>query len=83
MMRITTESGSVYIIDHEKKTWVRFRGPKAVQIRTDEGTFEKFDIKEECIVMLCPPYIDDGPPRLITSTQITEINDDLVMPSMQ
>jgi hypothetical protein len=41
MKRVTTESGSVYLIDFEAKTWERVSSsPESGKIRTNSGTIQ-------------------------------------------
>lgn len=39
MVRITTVSGSVYLIDPSNKQWSRVAGPSAAPLRTDGGEY--------------------------------------------
>lgn len=74
--RITTESGSVYTLDTEKKTWSRERGLDAAQIRTDSGVY--IDANENVpiggsLVLDCPPLPESEPgtiSRIIQSTAV-------------
>jgi hypothetical protein len=69
----TTESGSVYTIDFEKKTWHRFRGVNAVHLRTDSGSF--ISITDDYYIhMICPP-INPPYPRVIISTNIVKVEE--------
>jgi hypothetical protein len=69
--RYVTESGSEYIIDFGAMTWKRKRGPKASEIRSDEGEFKQFSIIDKGIYLICPPFIpDSGIDRFILSTPI-------------
>lgn len=72
--RYTTQSGSVYTIDFEQKTWARQRGEDASVMRTDEGEFISFEIDGGIITMICPP-INPPFPRVITSTLIMKVED--------
>ena len=60
--RIVTESGSVYIIDYDNKTWTREQGEGAATIRSDSGVFDSIQFptyhtdSAPSIWMICPPF---------------------------
>jgi hypothetical protein len=72
-----TESGSVYFINDEIKSWYRIKGVGAAETRTEFGTYIEIDIDltddpyHGGIDMICPPFDPKNPvPREITSTRI-------------
>lgn len=76
--RYTTESGSVYTIDFNNKTWERQQGKEAATLRSDSGKYYSFSIDNGIITMLCPPFIPKPGtfvPRLISSTLIVKVED--------
>lgn len=77
-MRFRTETGSLYEIDYEKKTWARLEQPRyegATPLRTKEGTF--IEISAPClgasIRMVCSPYVEGATGRYITTSRVVEI----------
>ena len=70
----TTESGSVYTIDFDKKTWHRFKGINAANLRTIAGVFNSFDDSRGYIHMICPPF-NPPYPRVILSTSIIKVEE--------
>lgn len=82
LMRVETESGSVYFIDEDYKLWHRQQGQGASAIRSGSGEYISVDYKiGECLVLLCPPIglEDDFGPwpsyRSIISTPIVSIRE--------
>ena len=77
-MTITTESGSKYIIDLEKKTWRQEKqGNPNTPLRTSEGTFVKISDLHvgRPLTMLGKPLVEGASFRLINTTFITNIQD--------
>ena len=81
IVRYTTESGSVYTIDHDRKTWRRIRGDGAAEIRTDDGTFSTIDTGDG-ILMVMEPLVEGTIARIIHSTPVVkeEVLDDTQLP---
>lgn len=70
-IRYITKSGSIYIIDTDAKTWSRARGEFAADLRSTEGEYDAFYIMNNCIMLICPPFVaGSGVERLIYSTEI-------------
>lgn len=76
MIRIETESGSIYLIDDDNKIWSRLRAGTAAVIRSDKGEFywRSSLIIGESLVLFCPPFNKElfNAPREITSTPIVD-----------
>lgn len=75
-LKITTQSGSVYIIDPTAKTWERVHATAlSGTIRTTGGVFEEmYPITVgNGLLMFCPPLEMNGPPRMIYTSNVTEI----------
>ncbi len=74
---ITTETGSVYKIDTEKKTWERIEVTcDSGYIRTKDGTYNeitKIAIGER-LIMICPAIVPNMDGRLISTSSIVSIN---------
>ena len=76
MITVTTESGSVYEIDDSKKTWKRFKGEDAADIRSESGEFLE---RSETVIglrmtLICPPFFeDDICPRAIITTRVVKV----------
>lgn len=76
MIQVTTESGSVYQIDFDKRTWSRDRGMHAAafrQGRTDHGVFENITCQVGSSMVIVGPPRPDGQRRLVTSTHVEKI----------
>jgi hypothetical protein len=74
--QITTESGSVYLIDHEEKTWVRVMTTgMSGSLRSESGKFVRADIIGDRLYLLCEPLAEGGPGRLIHTSQICAMED--------
>ena len=72
---IRTESGSSYVLNTKEFTWKRTKGRNASTMRSDEGIYkELFFDKDDCLVMICEPFAEFGPDRVIQSTQIVSMN---------
>lgn len=78
MIKVTTESGSIYLIDDQKKTWARTRGAGAEVMRSDDGEFfwRSSIVIGKSMLLICPPFDKKklDVPREITSTYVTEID---------
>jgi len=80
IVRVTTYTGSVYVIDYEKKTWERVRetflsGP----VRTDgHGTWTRVALPGEGYPMAIygPPVDPAMDMRVITTSKVTSIEPD-------
>ena len=75
--KYTTESGSIYFINDEAKTWYRIKGENAADTRSEFGTYLYIYIEQQRnpwsggIDMICPPFDPKNPVlRTITSTRI-------------
>lgn len=68
--RITTKSGSVYILDYKNKTWTRIKGKNAAPIRTDSGEFLDVEFTPFGLILTCPPIDSSTTFRFITTTPI-------------
>jgi hypothetical protein len=76
ILEVTTESGSVYLIDDEHKTWFRMRG-KGARVMRDGG--EGFITHSPIVVgspliLICPPI---NPPydRIVASTPVISVRE--------
>lgn len=75
-VRFTTESGSIYEIDSANKTWTRLNKTGASGgLRSEMGSY---DSRTSVVVgkrfgMMCPPFRDDGPPRLIVTSLVVSL----------
>lgn len=70
--RFVTESGSVYIIDHDEKTMTRVPGPEAGEVAHDNEPFRYASIMinqpSGCLMAVwCDP---EGNPKLRTTTRV-------------
>lgn len=76
MIKVTTESGSVYMLNPDKKTWSRVRGPEASIIRTDDGTYDELSVIEigKSMSLICPAITEGAAGRLIFTTLVVSIN---------
>ena len=74
---VHTESGRRYLIDYDSRTWKRFKGKEANDLRSDGGEFTDIGPLEigQRLAMLCPPYHDKVDGRAIISSLITSIED--------
>jgi hypothetical protein len=73
LLEVTTESGSVYVIDTHGGVWVRFRGEGATAMRTMSGEFLYMNEPRvgSSLVLVCPPFVAGALYRVIISTPIT------------
>ena len=79
MIRVYTQSGSVYLIDREAKTWERVKvGEGSHALRTQSGTFtELYPIEVgRGVLMVCPPLVEGTIGRTIYTSNVTEIVDE-------
>jgi hypothetical protein len=80
LVEVTTESGSVYVIDASAGVWVRFRGERASAMRTISG--ELLYMKEprvgSSLVLVCPPIVSGALYRVIMSTPIECIREQVI-----
>ncbi len=74
---VHTESGSRYLIDYDNRTWERFKGEGANELRSTSGQFTDIGPLQigQRLAMLCPPYHDKAGGRAIISSEITAIED--------
>ncbi len=71
--RVTTESGSVYEIDQDRKTWARITDGKfSGRLRTKSGTYDAVSplVIGQGLLLHCPPLRDNGPQRMIYTSNI-------------
>lgn len=58
-LRITTQSGSIYLLDREKMTWSRPDNPNSPMVRTNVGDLKKW------------PEVAIGQPMVLIGTSLT------------
>lgn len=86
MRKITTKSGSVYLIDDDRKTWERYNeDPQHHGVRDKDGTTgaaakgEFMELKGvelgRSMRIICPPMTKGTYCRLVATTSITEIKE--------
>jgi len=80
-MKFRTETGSLYEIDHEKKTWTRLQEPNIVgmaPLRTATGPFHEIsEIKLDCPVRIIGPSLHpERDFRLIQTSRVVEVIND-------
>jgi len=77
--RVTTENGSVYIIDYEKQTWERAgETPASGALRTDgRGTWNEVYLPGEGrpLIICGPPVDPEMEMRQITTSPVVSIED--------
>ncbi len=74
---VHTVSGSRYLIDYDNRTWKRFKGEEANEIRSDGGEFLDIGPLEvgQRLAMLCPPYNERTGSRAIISSEIVSVEE--------
>lgn len=80
MLRIKTESGSLYEIDQEKKTWSRpVHALSSNQVRTEGGRYISLTPPRvgQVLRMYCPPLNPVSHVRVIITTPIVEIEGEI------
>lgn len=80
MQTILTESGSIYEIDFEARTWKQTkRDNDAIKsnnpLRTTEGAFFAASLPEvgQCFRMMCPPLVKGASMRVIITSPVTHL----------
>ena len=71
----TTETGSIYEIDHEKQTWRRKEQGQDVgpnPLRTPEGSYHLISpiVNGERVNILCDPLVEGAHGRLISTSPV-------------
>jgi hypothetical protein len=76
-LRVETHSRSIYIIDPVAKTWERtYKSPDSGDTRTESGQYNGLRLElGEAMLLICDPYIADGPTRLISTSFVIAINE--------
>jgi hypothetical protein len=75
---IITETGSVYEIDTDKKTWERIETTdESGYVRSKGGTYNSITnlVIGERLNMLCPPIVPNMTARLISTSPIVFIKE--------
>ena len=77
-MIITTHSGSKYRIDFDAKTWERLsHDPSSNRLRTPKGSYEEIRLKVgDPMEMLCPPLIPGTDARYVSTSRVTNIEEE-------
>lgn len=79
ILQVITESGSVYYIDDEHKTWFRMRGRGAISLRDGGEDFISHSpiVVGSPLILICPPI---NPPydRVVASTPIISVLETVV-----
>lgn len=74
MVVITTESGSVYMIDTERRTWSRVKGRLASPIRVESGEYQEYSaVVGSCMIIVCPSLTEGYTHRVITTSPVVSI----------
>jgi hypothetical protein len=73
--QVTTQNGSVYLIDHDKKTWTKTKETeRSGLLRTPDGSFTSVFIEMgRGMEILCPPFIEGAIARLIYTSDVVRV----------